>query len=171
MIAIISILCAGLSFVSSVFTTRVNNSSMKIECSAGTHQDRSVQLQLTDYFDNFWLWLSYYVVSVLFYWPVVNFLIDIYDTPLKIFIEPEDMFIMNGEFKGEDRLMEKLSQIDTKVRFHLLVQECSQISHEMGQMPYFRLDKIPDEMLQVALLRLHNKGKVKHFKKKIDLFH
>lgn len=162
LIAGVGLVCAGLSLLSSIFLAQKNADDAQIQC-----QGQTIQLELTDYFDNLWYWIAIYTVSVISYWPVVDFLIDLYDTPYKIFIEPEDMFRLNGEMKGEDRLFHNLSFIQWKVRLRYLKQEITSIYNDMHKWTPFKIEKVPDELIQVALLRLFNKNKIKPYKKKI----
>jgi len=136
-------------------------------CQAGPLQGEKIQLILTDYFDNLLYWIAIYVVSVISYWPIIDFLIDLYDTPYRIFIEPEDMFRLNGELKGEEKLFQKFSFVQQKVRLQFLLKEIALVYRDIKKMRPFRVEQIPDELLEVAILRLYNKGKIKEYKQKI----
>lgn len=162
LIGAVGLVCAGLSLMSSVFLAQKNAEGAQIVCLGQT-----IQLELTDYMDNLLYWIALYLVSVISYWPIVDFMIDLYDTPYKIFIEPEDMFRLNGEMKGEERLFHNLSFIQRKVRLRYLKQEISSIYNDMNKWTPFRLEKVPDELIQVALLRLFSKNKIKPYKKKV----
>jgi len=166
LIGAVGVLCATLSLVSSIFLSKINAEQAQIICQEGALKDQTIQLLLSDYEDNLFFWIAMYAVSVIAYWPIINFLVDLYDTPLKIFIEPEDMFKMNGEIKGQNKLFERLALTQQKVRLRFLLDEINIVYDQLKRRSPFRVEKIPDELLEVAILRLYNKGKMKEFKEK-----
>jgi len=167
LIIVVGLVCATLSLISSVFLAKVNAEQAQITCDAGALEGTKIQLILSDFSDNLWFWIGIYAASVLAYWPIIDFLIDLYDTPLKIFIEPEDMFRLNGELKGSDKLFHHLSFVQQKVRLRYLLTEINLIFKELKKRRPFRVERVPDELLEVAILRLYNKGKMKEFKQKL----
>ena len=167
MIAGVALMCAGLSLVSSIFLSSTNAEDSTITCLKGPLFGNKVQLTLSDYSDNLLFWLSLYAVSVIAYWPFIDFLIDLYDTPYKIFIEPEDMLILNGELKTDEKLFSRLALVEQKVRLKTLLEEIHNVYKEVKKRVPFRVETIPDELLEVAILRLHNRGALKNFRQKI----
>lgn len=167
MLVAVGLMCAGMSLVSSVFLISSNENDSSITCKAGPLMNQTVQLQLSDYSDNLLFWLSLYAVSVLSYWPFIDFLIDLYDTPYKIFIEPEDMVTLNSELKTDEKLFNRLALIEQKVKLRKFLHEISLVYKEVKKIKPFRIENIPDELLEVAILRLHNKGMLKKFKQKL----
>jgi len=167
LIAAVGIICAALSLISSIFASQVNAETAQITCQEGILKGQTIQLRLSDYEDNLFFWIALYAVSVISYWPIINFLVDLYDTPLKIFIEPEDMFKMNGEIKGQNKLFSRLAMTEQKVRLRFLLHEINGVYDQVKRRRPFRVERIPDELLEVAILRLYNKGKMKEFKQKV----
>ncbi len=168
LIGTVAIMCASLSLISSVLLSNFNAEEAFVDCHVGELIGRRIRLTLSDYGENLLFWISLYIISVVSYWPIIKFLVDLYDTPLLIFIEPEDLFKYNGEIKSERNLLERLSRAQNKVRLRFLVEEINQVYKEMKKMKPFTIESIPDEYFEVAILRLYNKRVMKTYKKKIE---
>ena len=161
-IVMLSLLCFCLSYLSSIIMVNVKKSDQYLHCNS-----QLIYLTLSDSYDSWLLWTATLLLSCYFYWPVIDHLIDLYDTPHKIFIEPDDLIVENGQRNNNGELLKRLSNTIYKVRIYRLEAEIKQIHKEMGKSSWFiRYDRLEDDILKIAIYRLFKKNELTLFTNK-----
>jgi len=161
-IIFLSLLCFSLSFFSSIIMVKLKSLEQILTC-----EDKQVYVTLNDSYNSWILWAVTFGLSCYFYWPVVNHIIDLYDTPHKIFIEPEILLIKNAEANNDGQLLKRLSEVRYQVRVHHVKDEAKKILKELGRCVWWkRLDVLEDWVLELVIYRLMKKNKLKRFRKK-----